>query len=111
VFLNNADWMPGPVTRSFGTISYNSLTNLYSETVTLTNNSSGTLMGPWSLELTNLPIGVALTDAAGTTNRHPYIRFLNSGKTLAKGASVSITLMFTAASLSEITFGTEVVIL
>jgi hypothetical protein len=110
VFLNNADWMPGPVTPSFGTISYNSLTNLYSQTVTLTNNSSGTLMGPWSLELTNLPIGVVLTDATGTTNGHPFIRFLNSGKTLNKGASVSITLTFTAPSASDIAFGTEVVV-
>jgi hypothetical protein len=54
---------------------------------------------------------VVLTDATGTTHGNPYFRFLNSGKTLKKGASVTITLTFTAASLSDITFGTEVVAL
>ena len=99
-----------PVSLCFGSITYNSKTKLYSETVTLTNITSGTLTGPMSLELTNLPSGVVLTDATGTTNGNPYKRFLTSGKTLKKGASVSITLTFTAASLSDITFGTEVVV-
>ena len=99
-----------PVSLSFGSITYNSKTDLYSETVTLTNNTSGTLTGPMSLELTNLPSGVVLTDDTGTTNGNPYLRFLTSGKTLKKGASTSITLTFTAASLSDITFGTEVVV-
>jgi len=109
VVLNNADWMAGPVSLSFGSITYNTKTKLYSETVTLTNKTSGPLTGPLSLELTNLPSGVVLTDATGTTNGNPYIRFLNSGKTIKKGASVSITLTFTAASLSDLAFGTEVV--
>ena len=56
------------------------------------------------------PSGVALTDATGTTNGNPYVCFLGSGKTLKKASSVSITLTFTAASLSDITFGTEVVV-
>jgi hypothetical protein len=111
VLMNKADWMPGPVALSFGNIVYKSQTNLYSETVTLTNIASGTLTGPLSLVLTNLPSSVVLTDASGTTNGNPYIRFLNSSKTLTKGASVSITLTFTAASLSEIAFGTQVVAL
>jgi hypothetical protein len=108
VLLNNAD---PTVSLSFGSITYNKKTHLYSETVTLTNISSGPLTGPLSLELTNLPSGVVLTDATGTTNGNPYVRFLTSGKTLRKGASVSITLTFTAPSLSDITFGTEVVVL
>jgi len=99
-----------PVSLSFGSITYSSKTGLYSETVTLTNTTNGTLTGPMSLELTNLPSGVVLTDATGTTNGNPYVRFLASGKTLKKGASTSITLTFTAASLSDITFGTEVVV-
>jgi uncharacterized delta-60 repeat protein len=99
-----------PVSLSFGSITYNSRTGLYSETVTLTNNTGAALTGPMSLELTNLPNGVVLTDATGTTNGNPYIRFLASGKTLRKGASVSITLTFAAASLGDITFGTDVVV-
>ena len=51
-----------------------------------------------------------LTDATGTNNGNPYIRFLTSGKTLAKGAKTSITLTFTAPSLGSITFGTDVVV-
>jgi hypothetical protein len=111
VVLNNADWMPGPVSLSFGSITYNSKANLYSETVTLTNNTSGTLTAPLSLELINLPGGVVLTDATGTVNGNPYVRFLKAGKTLKPGASLSVTLTFTAPSLGDITFGTEVVAL
>jgi hypothetical protein len=111
VVLNNANWMPGPVSLSFGSITYNSNKNVYSETVTLTNSSSSTLTAPLSLELTNLPSDVVLTDATGTTNGNPYIRFLNSGKALKPGASVSITLTFSAAGLSDVVFGTEVVVL
>jgi hypothetical protein len=96
---------------SFGSITYNSKKRLYSETVTLTNNTSGPLTGPLSLELTNLPSGVVLTDATATTNGNPYVRLISSGKTLNGGGSVSITLTFTAASSSDITFGTQLVAL
>jgi hypothetical protein len=98
-----------PVSLSFGAITYIKNKKVYSETVTLTNTTSSSLMGPLSLELTGLPSGVVLTDATGTTNGNPFIRFLGSGNTLKKGASVTITLTFTAASQSAITFGTEVV--
>jgi hypothetical protein len=111
VLLNNDDPVAGPVSVSFGSITYNHKAKLYSETVTLTNSSSSTLTGPLSLELTNLPSGVVLTDATGTTNGNPYIRFLNSNKTLKTGASVTFTLTFTAPSLSDITFGTQLVAL
>jgi uncharacterized delta-60 repeat protein len=99
-----------PVSISLGAITYNSRTGLDSETITVTNTTSGTLTGPMSLVLTGLPSGVTLTDATGTEDGDPYYRFLASGKTLKKGASTSITLTFTAASLSDITFGTEVVV-
>jgi hypothetical protein len=111
VVLNNADWMAGPISLSFGSITYNSKTNLYSETVTLTNHTKSTLTGPLSLELTNLPSGVLLADATGTSSGNPYFRFLNSKKTLKPGASVTITLTFTAPSLSDIMFGTQLVAL
>ncbi len=101
----------GPVSLSFGTITYNSKKKVYSQSVTLTNITNGTLTGPLSLGLTGLPSGVELTDATGTTNGSPYFRFLNSGKTLKKGASVTITLTFTAPTQSDITFGTEVIVL
>ena len=104
-FGNQAEWMPGPVGLSFGNPTYNSLTKLWSETVTLTNKTGSTLTGPLSLEMTNLPSGVVLTDATGTTNGYPYIRFLGSNNTLRPGASVTITLTFTAVSLN---FGLEV---
>jgi hypothetical protein len=111
VLLNNADPMPPPahVSPSFGSITYSHKTKLYSETVTLTNDGGTTLTGPSSLELTNLPTGVVLTDATGTLSGNPYIRFLSSGKTLKPGASLTITLTFTAPSLGDIVFDTEVV--
>lgn len=99
-----------PVSLKFGSITYNSRTKLYSETVTVTNITSGTLTGRMALELIDLPGNVALTDATGTTNGNPYIDFLTAGKTLKKNASVSITLTFTAPSAGSITFGTAVVV-
>ena len=62
-----------PVSLGFGSITYNSKTGLYSETVTLTNTTERALTGPMSLELTNLPSGVVLTNATGKTNGNPYI--------------------------------------
>ncbi len=99
-----------PVSLGFGSITYNKKTNLYGETVTLINKTSGPLTGPTSLELTKLPRGVVLTDATGKTNGNPYLHFLTSGKTLKKGASTSITLTFAAPSRRDVTFGTEVVV-
>ena len=107
VIMNKADWMPGPVAPSFGGITYNSHTNVFSEVVTLTNKTNSAITGPQSLKLTNLPSGATLTDATGTTSGSPYIHFLNSGKTLMAGASTTITLTFTAPSLGDIAFGTE----
>jgi hypothetical protein len=112
VVLNNADPTPLQVALSFGSITYNRKTNnLYSETVTLTNQTGGTLAGPLSLELMNLPGGVVLTDATGATSGNPYFRFLSSGKSLKPGASVSITLTFSAPYLSDLVFDTAVVAL
>ena len=62
-------------------------------------------------QLTNLPSGVVLTDATGTTSGNPYYPLSwPPARQLKKGASVSVTLTFTAASLGDITFGTEVVV-
>jgi hypothetical protein len=108
--ISSSFTVASPVSLSFGSITYNSKTKLYSETMTLTNTTGSALMGPMSLELIGLPSGVVMTVATGTTDGNPYLRFLASGKTLKKGASVSITLTFTAPSLSDITFGTEVVV-
>ena len=80
MLINKADWMPGPVALSFGAITYNSQTNVFSETVTLTNNTSGTLTGPLSLELTNLPISAMLTDATAATNGNPCRRICRSAR-------------------------------
>jgi uncharacterized delta-60 repeat protein len=99
-----------PVSLAFGNITYNSRTGLYSETVTFTNTSGGTLTGPIALDLTGLPSGVTLTNAKGKTSGNPYIEFLTAGKTLKKGVSVSITLTFSAPSLGSIAFGSEVVV-
>jgi hypothetical protein len=111
VLLNNADPTPPQVALSFGTFTYSHKTKSYSETVTLTNTGSNTLTGPLSLELTNMPSDVVLTEATGTTNGNPYLRFLSGGKTLKPGASLTITLTFKAPSLGDINFDTEVVAL
>jgi hypothetical protein len=114
IVMNNPNSIPTPLALSFGGLYWDSQTSQYTWTLTLTNITSDTLTGPLSLEVMNLPSSAVLTDATGTTNGTPYIQFLSSGQTLTQGASVTITLTFTAANPYDpydITFNPEVAVL
>jgi hypothetical protein len=95
---------------TFGAFTLNPITGRYVQTVTLTNNSGGTITGPISLVLDNLSANASLFNATGTTAvvlpaGSPY---LDSATTLANGQSVGLTLQFTNPTNAAITYSARV---
>ena len=79
--------------------------------VTLTNNSAATVVGPISLVLDNLPPGVTLANASGTTNlmlpeNSVYIDA--PAKSLDPRRSTMFTLLFLGTEEEALTFDTRV---
>jgi len=77
-------------------------TKTYNSTVTVLNQSQQSIAGPIQLVLTNLPAGVTLSNASGTTAGSPYITISN--QSLAAGRSVSVTIKVTASSAAQISY-------
>jgi len=77
-------------------------TKTYNSTVTVLNQSQQSIAGPIQLVLTNLPAGVTLSNATGTTAGSPYITI--SSQSLAAGRSVSVTIKVTAPSAAQISY-------
>lgn len=71
----------------------NRLTGKTSGTVTITNTSGATLKGPLHLVLQGLTAGVTLDGKSGDQNGAPYLTL--PGGSLAAGASVTVTTVFT----------------
>ena len=80
--------------------------NLFTQQVAVTNSSAATLAGPISLALSNLPSGVTVANASGTstcqgTSGAPYVVSPNS---LEPGASVTVLLQFSNSSRVPIVY-------
>jgi hypothetical protein len=102
------------VTGSIGIVrsgvTLNLTTRRYVQTVTLKNNSAGTITGPISLVLDNLTSNVTLYNASGSTALmlpagSPY---MTAAVNLAAGQSVSIQLQFTNPGNSVFTYDARV---
>lgn len=101
----------GYVTITRGPYVLNLGTGLYYQTVTLTNNSAFTLIGPVSLVLDNLSLNATLSNRTGTLNvlGPPDSPYLNvSAGNLAPGQMASIQLQFTDPTRSAINYTTRV---
>ena len=73
----------------------NRRTNTYTQTATITNKLSVATTTPTYIEVSKLPTGATLVNAAGTAgNGSPYVLGAPAG--LAPGASATVTLQFTA---------------
>lgn len=81
---------------------YKLSTKTYNSTVTLQNQTQKSIAGPLQLVLTNLPAGVALSNATGATGGSPYITV--TSQALAAGRSVSVAIRITAQSAAQITY-------
>ena len=95
------------ITVTRGGFVLNPVTGRYAETVTLTNTSANTIMGPLALVLDGLSANATLFNATGTTDTlelpagSPY---LNSGATPAPGQNTSFALQFTNPTRAAITY-------
>jgi hypothetical protein len=84
------------VTVTPGGFTYNMMTGLYSQTVTITNNTTSAFSGPISLVLDSLSTNATLSNATGTTDSleppagSPYINFAGN---LGSGM-ITLTLQF-----------------
>jgi hypothetical protein len=75
--------------------------------MTVTNTGTTAISGPVQVELTSLSSNATMTNNTGTFNGNPYITV--SAGTLAPGASVEVTIMFTNPSNGLITFTPDTV--
>ena len=104
------------VTNAFtvtaGGLTLNPITGRYAQTMTLTNNSANTIIGPISLVLDNLSSNATLFNLTGTTDAleppagSPYVNV--TGANLAAGARVSFALQFTDPTHAAISYTTRV---
>jgi purple acid phosphatase-like protein/calcineurin-like phosphoesterase family protein len=103
--LNNADVVRSGVVRD-------RRTGLFTQQLTITNNSVAAMPGPLFVVLDNLSGTATLANGSGTTAVFPpfgpYIQVPVSPTGLAAGASVSVTLQFANPSSAAITYTTRV---
>jgi hypothetical protein len=85
-------------------------TGTYAQQVTITNNTTGALTGPFYVVLDSLSANATLANPTGTTTTYaplnaPYI--LVPGASLAPGASANVSLQFTNPSNAAISYTTR----
>jgi hypothetical protein len=85
-------------------------TGTYAQQVTITNNTTGALTGPFYVVLDSLSANATLANPTGTTATYaplnaPYI--LVPGASLAPGASANVSLQFTNPSNAAISYTTR----
>jgi hypothetical protein len=85
-------------------------TGTYAQQVTITNNTTGALTGPFYVALDSLSTNATLANPTGTTATYaplnaPYI--LVPGASLAPGASASVSLQFTNPTNAAISYTTR----
>jgi hypothetical protein len=81
---------------------YSKSTKRYHSTVTVQNQTQQSIAAPLQLVLTNLPAGVTLFNATGTTGGNPFTTI--STQSLAPGRSASIRIEIQAPSAAQISY-------
>jgi hypothetical protein len=99
------------VTVTRGALILNVASGQVFQTVTITNTSSATIIGPISLVLDSLSANASLSNATGSLNvlgppDSPYINV--AGGNLAPGQNTSITLQFADPTRAAISYATRV---
>lgn len=93
----------GQISVLQGRITYDRITRLYYQTVTLTNTGTSAVPGPISLVLDSLSASARLVNRTGVTAAtspvgSSFINVVASGGTLLPGKQVSTTLQFSSSS-------------
>ena len=100
------------ITVTRGGFTYNSSTQRFLQTLTLTNSSAAAIAAPLDLVLLNLGSNANLANAAGTTSctssGNPYITVSPGSGPLAPGKSTTVQLQFSDPTKGSITYTTQV---
>jgi hypothetical protein len=90
------------LTISISGLAFNRGTQLYSGTVTLTNNTATAINGPIQLFFNNLYAGATLANATGSQGG--TIPYITSAGSLGPGASVTIPVQFQVQAGSHVSY-------
>jgi hypothetical protein len=90
-----------PVTS--GAVVYSRVSKTYSVALTVLNNTSSAVTGPYYIVLNSLSSGVTLTNGT-TLGGVPAIQVLASGASLNPGQSASVTAIFSDPTAAAITY-------
>lgn len=92
-----------PVTASG--LTYSRVTKTYNGTITITNNSTSVITGPYYVALKNLTAGATLTGSdVSTVDGYPAVLALASGASLQPGQSASASVEFDYSGSAVITY-------
>ena len=91
------------VTSTASGLAYSRATKLFTGTVTIRNNGSATISGPFQVLLIGLSSGATLSNATGNFGGSPYITVAGASS-LAPGASVTVPVRFGNPSMAAIHF-------
>jgi len=94
---------PSEVAATASGLAYSRVTRTFNGTVTITNISSGTISGPFSILLTGLTTGVTVANATGTFSGSPYLT-VPAVASLAPGQSATVGVQFDDPSFGTINF-------
>lgn len=84
-------------------LAYSRATKLFTGTVTVKNNGTSAIAGPFQVLLTGLTQGAALANATGAFAGSPYITVAGTSS-IGPGASVSVPVRFGNPSMAAIHF-------
>jgi hypothetical protein len=87
---------------------YNRGTQLFNGTISVTNNGSSSLSGPYSVELVNLTSGIALQNGT-TVGGVPAVQVVGSSAAIAPGQTISVPVSFSDPSRAAINYTATVV--
>lgn len=98
---------PEPVVLSVTTtasgLSYSRVSKTFNGTVTVTNNGTDPVFGPFELVFSSLPSGVSVVNASGTYGGSQYLT-VPYVVTLAPGQSTTVSVQFSDPSMTSINF-------
>lgn len=109
--LRGVAFVPGVTITSSGFVR-DRRTGLYTQQITIQNETSAALSGPVNLVLDNLSANATLSNKTGTVGNNPplgspYIVIPGTSGGLAVGASATVVLQFTNSNNGNITYNTR----
>jgi hypothetical protein len=84
-------------------LAYSRVTQTYNGTVTITNNGTSTINGPFQIVFSSMPGGVTLVNATDTFGGNPFFT-VPAVVSLAPGQSAAVNVQFSNPTSAKITF-------